>query len=358
VASSCFECFSDDALIEYIQRNGATGDCSFCGAENTLTILVSSLEPLLEAAISCIVQSEDGKPLIEILEKDLRIFSDKDFDKIQLTSLLVPDYSIDNLYKFNFELDINNEWQSYRKEIVYNNRYFPAQSLSESLFNHIPGSSSEALFISFLSTLTRTYSEFDVFWRARTSKVLLADHEMSKPPPDLTTGGRANPAGIPYLYMASTPDTAIGEVRPHPGSYVSVANCMVGMDKKIQVLDLCMPSGKASILKYEEEQIPLVIRILNMLEIFGKELSKPVLPDKSQIDYVPTQYLCEFLKRQTRTQPDGTIEPLFDGIRYQSSLSSHGHNIVLFNDKKINIGNPELYSITGTNVTSKKITLL
>lgn len=45
---------------------------------------------------------------------------------------------------------------------------------------------------------------------------------MSAPPPDLATPGRANPAGIPYLYASSDPNTAISELRPHSGELASV----------------------------------------------------------------------------------------------------------------------------------------
>src|SRR5207253_5929512 len=44
-----------------------------------------------------------------------------------------------------------------------------------------------------------------------------------KPCPNQAGDGRANPRGIPCLYMATLQTTAILEVRPWIGSYVSIA---------------------------------------------------------------------------------------------------------------------------------------
>ncbi|MFZ0569740.1 MAG: RES domain-containing protein [Rhodomicrobium sp.] len=43
-----------------------------------------------------------------------------------------------------------------------------------------------------------------------------------KPIPNWLSEGRANPRGIPYLYLASTRDTALAEVRPWIGSHITV----------------------------------------------------------------------------------------------------------------------------------------
>lgn len=55
----------------------------------------------------------------------------------------------------------------------------------------------------------------------------------------------------------------------------------------------------------------------------GAELSKPVSPYKSQFEYLPRQYLCEFLKRIG-----------FDGVVYGSSVES-GLNYAIFNDESL-----------------------
>jgi RES domain len=48
-----------------------------------------------------------------------------------------------------------------------------------------------------------------------------------KPLPDKAYDGRANPKGIPCLYLATEKETALSEVRPWIGSYVSVGQFQI-----------------------------------------------------------------------------------------------------------------------------------
>ena len=57
--------------------------------------------------------------------------------------------------------------------------------------------------------------------------------ERMKPLPEASTEGRANPKGIPALYVATDPDTAMSEVRPNLASSISLAELEVCHDLKI-----------------------------------------------------------------------------------------------------------------------------
>jgi RES domain-containing protein len=56
-----------------------------------------------------------------------------------------------------------------------------------------------------------------------------------KPLPDQASGGRANPKGLPYLYVATDRDTAVAEVRPWVGAFVSVAQ--MALARRLVVTD-------------------------------------------------------------------------------------------------------------------------
>ncbi|CAE6768216.1 hypothetical protein R75483_03884 [Paraburkholderia domus] len=58
------------------------------------------------------------------------------------------------------------------------------------------------------------------------------------------------------------------------------------------------------------------------LEKLGEELTRPVLPRSAAIDYIPSQYLCEFIKKSG-----------YDGVAFRSSVSS-GMNLALFSPAK------------------------
>ncbi|TPW03192.1 MAG: hypothetical protein FD125_1693, partial [bacterium] len=61
---------------------------------------------------------------------------------------------------------------------------------------------------------------------------------------------------------------------------------------------------------------------IGFLERLGEELTRPVLPSGAAIDYVPSQYLCEFIKKCG-----------YDGVLYSSSVSE-GINLALFDPDK------------------------
>ena len=67
----------------------------------------------------------------------------------------------------------------------------------------------------------------------------------------------------------------------------------------------------------------------------------------SELEYIPTQFICEYIKVFTRAK----------GIRFRSSLHKEGNNIVFFESalmecksvKKVKIRNINLNSIDVTN---------
>jgi hypothetical protein len=56
--------------------------------------------------------------------------------------------------------------------------------------------------------------------------------------------GRANPAGIPYLYLGSTQGTAISEIRPNTGELAYVADFTTPPD--LNLVDLRSPRKMVS----------------------------------------------------------------------------------------------------------------
>ena len=170
-----------------------------------------------------------------------------------------------------------------------------------------------------LVTLAETFKEITSLWhRAR----LLSDdrrlslEEMGAPPANLAGHGRANPAGIPYLYLGSTEIAALSEVRPHTGQEACVATFQV---EPLKVVDLRDPRKSVSPFILEgAEQILSLRSGLPLLERLGEELTKPVQPHSAAFEYIPSQYLCEFIKKRG-----------YKGVIYRSSVSD-GVNLALF----------------------------
>jgi hypothetical protein len=73
---------------------------------------------------------------------------------------------------------------------------------------------------------------------------------------------------------------------------------------------------------------------LPFLERLGDELMRPVIPQAAAIDYIPGQYLCEFIKNCR-----------YQGVIYRSSVSD-GINLALFDPSLAICGTVTQYRVT------------
>ncbi len=170
----------------------------------------------------------------------------------------------------------------------------------------------------------------DVYYRARLSGVeehyivssAYPKSQMGAPPKNKATAGRANPVGIPYLYVAEKEMTAVAEIRPFLGGRVSVAMAKPRAD--LQLVDLTKVRLIESPFVHSNLQMEMEQNAL--LSILNRELSKPVNPALAEIEYVPTQYLAEVI-----------LNAGYEGIRYRSAMHSGGFNVVFFDEQKLEI---------------------
>jgi hypothetical protein len=202
-----------------------------------------------------------------------------------------------------------SEWETFRDELMHHNRYFPAKTIDLDRLGAL------------LSSLLLDPDEVPTQWyraRLQTGDTVFAPAEMGAPPKRVASHGRANPAGIPYLYLGSDPVVAISEIRPHTGEQACVADFTTPGDQKL--IDLRNPRKMVSPFLLEDAiDIGKMRNDLPFLERLGDELTRPVIPQAAAIDYIPSQYLCEFIKNCG-----------YQGVIYRSSASPHGLNLALF----------------------------
>ena len=153
--------------------------------------------------------------------------------------------------------------------------------------------------------------------------------ERMKPLRDRAREGRANPKGITYLYLATTRETALAEVRPWIGSLISA-----GQFKTCRELRLvnCTTDGQGQRIFIGREPSPLA-REESVWADIDRGFAKPVDPSDDLADYAPTQVLAELFKAHN-----------FDGIAYRSSLGP-GHNIALFDADAADLVNCLLFEV-------------
>lgn len=150
--------------------------------------------------------------------------------------------------------------------------------------------------------------------------------ERMKPLQDSASEGRANPKGIPYLYLSTHMNTAMAEVRPWIGSYISLAQFK--LLKGVRLIN-CTSEDEGTFL-YFKEPAPEK-RELAVWKDIDKAFSRPITSNETTADYVPTQIIAELFNNNG-----------FDGIAYQSSLGE-GHNITLFDLDAADLINCTLY---------------
>jgi hypothetical protein len=144
--------------------------------------------------------------------------------------------------------------------------------------------------------------------------------ELGAPPKERAANNRMSPAGIPLLYVAGDPETAIAEVRPSIGDAVVVGR--FSTTRNMKFFDFTALSGRLSHspLSWLDPNYDERSRRRRLLEYLHDQIAKPVT--SGDIDYVVTQALAEFIRCKTTEN--------FDGVIFKSVQRSGGTNYVLF----------------------------
>ena len=147
------------------------------------------------------------------------------------------------------------------------------------------------------------------------------DQQLGPPPSSLAPDGRMNARGISVFYGATVADVAVAEVRPPVGARVVVAAFEIVRPLKVLNLDnLRFASVKGSIF---DPSFAILENKAAFLRTLSERLCAPVVPDREELEYVPTQAIADFLATER--------EPPLDGIVYPSTqIQSGGLNVVLF----------------------------
>jgi len=217
-------------------------------------------------------------------------------------------------------------WAAFVSAVKHQSRFHFHVDKSEDDYGERPISPAEML--SFLghvfeyNEMVQTISTEAVFQRVRKGAWPLVALEAGPPPYTKATAGRMNPAGIPYLYLAFDQRTALAEARAVVGEEVTVSQWQPS--RELRVLDLTHQPQCMSIFAGHDPAQDHVIFLRHFIE----DIRKPVGEDDLlEIEYVPTQLVCEYLAQVFSTGG----KPL-DGLIYPSALTA-GKNLVLFPDR-------------------------
>lgn len=340
----CPNCFWDSEVKSYVVAYSTQkGNCNFCDAQNTELIIPSELYIFFQSLISIYQPTSlGGLVLHECLARDWEnLFRIEDSSKIKqlLESIcgeeleanpLLMKTLVDFLYVDELVGNQEINWDIFVREIKFKNRFFIENKINLSLL--------EQLF----RRHEKPYKKGKVFHRARIcdGEQMFGKGKMGKPPVDKSTAGRANPKGISYLYLSNDWETTLYETRASLYDYVTIAEFKIKED--INVLNL-RDTTKISPFTLDDD-IGEYLKHKKYLSKLEKELSKPIRRQDSELDYLPTQYLCEFIKSIG-----------FDGVEFRSSLNPDGYNLAIFNDDNFECVKTTLHEVKSVKFTSKKI---
>ena len=143
--------------------------------------------------------------------------------------------------------------------------------------------------------------------------------DMGAPPSRLANPGRLNSEGMPILYVATTIDTSISEVRPWKGAEVSVAEVVIA--KPLIFISL-MPVNQIYTIDEGKNNAKNLLDslIVGMLYFSSPNHAADTLA------YLPTQYISQKIRGLG-----------IDGVIYPSALSDSGENIGIFDPASCDI---------------------
>lgn len=170
--------------------------------------------------------------------------------------------------------------------------------------------------------------------------------EEMKPKPNMKAEGRANPYNISMMYLASSEETAIAEVRPDVGFPVTVGEFQV--KKELNLVDFVSlrPSYAAYFMHPdvgEDEYLWLAL---------SNDYSRPLYKEEQQVNYLQTQVIAEYFKDQG-----------FDGLIYQSQFKAQktslkgediAKNFVIFDAEAVENIKSEVWKISEQSVSVTK----
>lgn len=333
----CATCFADVELVNFIESNSIkSGFCDFCQKDEAKLINLEEIADFFAEYFSIFSPSDSGFPLVELIEKDWKLFSAEDKGAnllaeilTELNSPLNPQLQVNYVEEI---IESTSYWEALKQELKWSRRFLT------DVDNII-----ELGWDAFFNKQIELTDE--VLFRARIHRDDGVEayniQSMGCPQRDYATSGRANPQGIPYLYLSKSHETTFYETRAAYLDEVSVGKFKIKEGETVVLVDFTEEvsafSSIGTILDYTKSVV--------LKKSISIDLSKPLRRYDSELEYIPTQFICEFIRYITAA----------DGIIFDSSLHVGGKNIVLFDETKMECFEVKKYQITHVNIEGEEI---
>lgn len=312
-------CFQDQELKAFCGSKSHTiGHCSFTGHADVPVLELTELESFFTGILQLFEEdtSQEALTLIEVLERDWNLFCSKEIGTKVLnevcnrgqSGLLNPE---DKAQYATAVRKVCDPWDRLKSELKWEKRFhFNIDEIVDHEWDR-------------LFSLVHSLESDAQYYRGRLHKQE-QEHpypkcEMGAPPKDKATAGRANVNGIPVLYLCDDIETVPYEVRATYLDDISIGTFQ--QREPTVVINIIDFTRLRSLYSSDANLDPKTIVQYKLLtELISKDLSKPLRRYDSELEYIPTQFICEFIKLMSGAK----------GIRFESSLHPEYTNLVIF----------------------------
>ena len=330
----CKDCFLDEELRSEINANAVIDDiCDVCGKQSKVmdfsefhgffTTLLELYSPTVNS----------NKTIVDVIQNEWHFFKDKDVAKVLLADVIEANnlsYSIADFVDYTDDICIRiAAWDRLKTSVKEKSRFFT--NMDEfAQYNYL--------------TAGKSLHVGQKLYRSRITPVgqkKIKCDKMGCPPKEMATAGRANPIGIPYLYLSDSAKTTYFEVRAVYLDKLSVGTFRI--ERELELVDFIYDVNL--FLAYNDGTTSLkeIVIKKKIIDAISEDLSKPLRRYDSELEYVPTQLICEYCKRIVGA----------DGISFESSLHKGGRNYVLFDDSSAKCVRVDSHEITKIDIDKR-----
>ena len=328
----CAGCFKAEDWKDFFSESRVFPQkCSFCGRKADV-VEFRNLFPFIHKLLTLFKKSDSGSRVYEIINDDFGIFADNKVARKIFKSTIAKaqcGYSIDDSVAYIDDVvTVKERWLQIKNEVMKEHRFFTVDPTDESW---------DVYFAS--DEKYKKIKKGSKFFRGRINEdaenLFYEESELGMPPPEKARAGRINPYGIPCLYLTKNVDSIIYELRASHGDKISIGTFVASDDLNIIDFDyrplvfddVCRQKGV--------EKLQDTVREFLLKKQIGFDLSKPIHRyGVKEIEYVPTQYICEYIKIHGA-----------DGVMFNSAVHRGGKNLVLFKSDKVKFVGAEVKTV-------------
>lgn len=357
----CANCVNDPALVQWVEDNATTTECSFCGTESDAPV-AAEFDSFVGVVLTGIrfnwnhpddegiayISAEGGyQASITDSREVLRhydISDNEDVIRAIVRSIGDNGWVERDYYVGDTSQRLSWGWDHFKEVVKHQTRYVFLTPEDDD-HSEVPPSQMLAAIgstivedLSDLALITTVPTDADLIRIRIGAGTYATGAEIGTPPAQFANqSNRMSPAGIPMFYGAFDVDTARAETldpHQHGGQIMSIGSFRAVRDLK--VLDLADLPDIPSVFWEGGHQL---IHPLRFLHAFAGDIVQPIARDgREHIEYVPTQVVTEYFRRVFRDADDRPI----DGIVYSSSRHPGGRAFVLFCENEQCGGDSEL----------------